>query len=91
MFPAGIRTQFFGVNVRRTGNNTGAAVRGQSTSALNLNASLSRPQKIGRASTDAVLVAVGTHLPFMSLDQPYHAAALYPIKCMGDVVPIEHG
>src|SRR5258706_3927575 len=51
-----------------------------------LNASLSRPQKIGRASTDAVLVAVGTHLPFMSLDQPYHAAALYPIKCMGDVV-----
>ena len=28
---------------------------------------------------------------FFSLDQPYHPAPLYSIKCMNDVVSIEYG
>jgi hypothetical protein len=28
---------------------------------------------------------------FFSLDQPYHSAPLYSIKCMNDVVSIEYG
>jgi hypothetical protein len=47
-----------------------------------------------RSQADRPLCTQSIHvraLAAWSLDQPYHAASLYSIKRVDDVVPIEHG
>jgi hypothetical protein len=47
-----------------------------------------------RSLADGPLCSQSIHvraLAAWSLHQPYHAAALYPIECMDDVVPIKNG